>query len=183
MTYTLWSHGELLGESALDFGRVIPSLRTGDLDVTEKGLTVMERLSQSREDCYRSALRVNKHNPDDVDESDMKALYADLDAQRDQIAALALELRASDGTVIPTDGIYISDIAYLRRIGDEREDEEPFITIVTLNDDANADDTMLLKEQFEEFENQREPWLPEASEREPARFQINVMLKNEWSIP
>jgi hypothetical protein len=184
MTYTLWSHGELLGESALDYVRVLPAVRTGDLDVTERGLIVMERLSQTREDCYRSALRVNKENPEDVDESDLAALHADLDAQRDQHDALALELRGSDGSVIPTDGIYISDTFYLRRIDDEREAEGPFITIVTANDDPGADDmTRVEEEQFEEIEEQRAPWLSEPPERELVRFQIAVMLRDEWAIP
>ena len=184
MTYTLWSHGELLGESALDYVRVFPTVRTGDLEVTERGLIVMERLSQAREDCYRSALRVNKQKLEDVDESNLAALYADLDAHRDQHDALALELRASDGSVIATDGIYVTDTFYLGRIDDEREAEEPFITIVTQNDDPNADDvTRAVEEQLEEFEEQRAPWLPEPPERELARFQIAVMLRDEWAIP
>ena len=45
MTYTLWSHGELLGESALDYVRVFPDLRTGDLYVTTKGRMLIERLT------------------------------------------------------------------------------------------------------------------------------------------
>jgi hypothetical protein len=57
MAYTLWSHGELLGESALDYVRVDPNLRTGDLQMTERGLIVIDRLTQVREDCYRSARR------------------------------------------------------------------------------------------------------------------------------
>jgi len=182
MTYTLWSRGELLGESALDYDRVFPTLRTGDLEVTEKGLTVMERLSQTREDCYRSALRVNKQNAENAPESNLPALYADLYAQRDQHDALALELRAPDGSGIPTDSIYVTDTFYLRRIDDDREEEEeePFITIVTPGDDPNADYTTRLEEQLEE---ERAPWLPEPQEREPVRFQIAVTLQNEWAIP
>ena len=183
MTYTLWSHGELLGESALDYERVFPTVRTGDLEVTERGLSVMERLSQAREDCYRSALRVNKQNPGDVPESDVAALHADLYAQRDQHEALALELRASDGSVIPTESIYVTDTFYLLRIDDERDEEELFMTIATRNDDPNAYDMTQLEEQLEEFAEERAPWLPEPPPREPVRFQIAVTLKDEWAIP
>ena len=183
MTYTLWSHGELLGESALDYRRVFPNLRTGDLEVTKKGLTVLERLGQLREDCYRSALRVNKQQRGRVDESDLKALDADMRAHRDQHEAAAFELRASDGSVIPTDSIHVTDTLYLLRIDDEREEEEEeaFLTIATLDDDPDTD-LVALEEQIEEFE-ERAPWLPARPERDLARFQISVTLKNEWAIP
>src|SRR5688572_22512388 len=106
--YTLWSHGQLLGESALDYARVFPKLRTGDLELTPRGLTLIGRLTQTREDSYRSARRVT--NPGaGASEDSQETFCADAAAFNDQYTALALELHASDGTVIPTEDIHITD--------------------------------------------------------------------------
>ena len=179
MTYTLWSHGELLGESELAYVRVFPRLRMGDLKTTPKGLIVIERLTQTHADSYYAARRLSsKKLQDTVDSSDENALLADLAAERDQYEALALELRAPNGSVIATERISISDTDYLQAIGCEPDEEEEF------PDGASDDvfDPAVLEQQLEEFEEDP-PWLQPAPEREPARFQISVTLQDEWSIP
>ena len=183
MTYTLWSHGELLGESALDYVRVEPNLRMGDLTTTERGLTVFERLGQAREDCYRSARRVNKAPEGTVEESELKTLYADLAAQHDQHEALALELHAPNGKVIPTDDIHVTDTDYLIAIGREAEEEDEFLDEDSPETALDPDVLKALEDEMEEFKEDHPPWLPEAPERAPARFQVAVLLKDEWSIP
>jgi hypothetical protein len=70
MTYTLWSHGELLGESALDYVRVFPEVRMGDLEPTTRGLTLIGRLTQTREDSYRSARGVTNPGVDASEDSE-----------------------------------------------------------------------------------------------------------------
>lgn len=181
--YTLWSHGQLLGESALDYVRVIPKLRTGDLEVTEKGLVLVERLSQTREDSYLSARRAVEQDAEAPFEESERTLFADLAALNDQYEALELELRGPNGTVIPTESISIADTEHLQRIGMERdrEDEPPTenSTDVSLDPDILA----ALEDQLAEFDREHPPWLPQEPERPPVRFQISVTLTDEWAIP
>ena len=185
MTYTLWSHGELLGESALDYVRVFPRLRTGDLQVTPKGLTVLDRVSQTHADAYYTARRLNREKSQGtVDTSDEETLSADLAAERDQYEALALELRAPNGVVIATEDIYISDAEYLLAIGFEA-DEEDELTVVdaTPADALDPDNGAAVEEMLEEFEEDHPLWAQPAPERQRARFQLSVELTDGWSIP
>ena len=182
MTYTLWSHGQLLGESALDYVRVIPKLRTGDLHLTERGLIVFERISQTHADGYYSARRLNHNRAHGaLDGLEEKTLHADLAAEQDQYAALALELRAPNGSVIGTEGIHVTDTEYLLNIDRERDEEDESLP------ESGAEDTMLsesaLEDLAEEFEADHPPWLSQGPERPPARFQLHVTLTNEWAIP
>jgi hypothetical protein len=179
MTYTLWSHGELLGESALDYVRVFPKLRTGDLEVTTRGLTLIGRLTQTREDSYRSARRVT-HTDAGASEEFEKSFFADAAAFNDQYNALSLELRSSDGTVIPTEDIHITDVeALLSRdseLEDQWDDDE-------LDDGPDPDADAAAAEMLAAWEEDHPAWLSEGPERPPARFQIAVMLVDEWAIP
>jgi hypothetical protein len=182
MTYTLWSHGEQLGESALDYVRVINNLRTGDLQLTQKGLTVIGRVTQTREDSYRSARRVNMERSGSGDGSSEPTLRADLTALNDQYEALALELRAPNGKVILTDGIHVTDTEFLLAIDRERDGEEDTSTQDAIDDGLDPDLLADLEDQLAELVAE-EPWLPEAPARPPARFQLSVTLVDEWSIP
>ena len=183
MTYSLWSRGELLGESALDYVRVTNNLRTGDLHLTQKGLTVIGRLTQTRDDCYRSARRVNMERSDSGDESSEPTLRADLSALHDQYDALALELRAPNGEVIPTDDIHVTDTELLRAIDRERDEEEESSTEDAISGGQDPDFLADLVDQLAELVVEHPSWLPEAPDRPPARFQLSVTLKYEWSIP
>jgi len=184
MTYTLWSHGELLGESELDYVRVFPHLRTGDLQLTPKGLIAIERLTQTHADSYYGAQRLNREKlRDTVDPSDEKTLLADLAAEYDQYEALALELRAPNGSVIATETIHITDTDYLQAIAKERGEEDELPTDGASEDDLDSDDLAAMAEQVEEFEEDHPLWIQPAPEREPARFQISVTLKDEWAVP
>ena len=177
MTYTLWSHGELLGESALDYVRVDPNVRMGDLHVTARGLLFIERLTQSHEDAYHAACRL-RNEP--VNESDLKALQADLGAERDQHERLAFELRGPDGSVLDTERIDVTDTDYLRSIGNDSCDEDGFEAERSV---AECDDLYAFEDCLAEFSDESRPWLPEAPEHEPVRFQIMARLKSPWSIP
>ena len=184
MTYTLWSHGELLGESELDYVRVFSHLRTGDLQVTPKGLIAIERLTQTRADSYYATRRLNRERSHGtIDPSDEKTLLADLAAEHDQHEALAFELHAPNGSVIPTESIFVTDTEYLLAIGREADEEDTSPPIDGLEGVLDADDLDALVDQLEEFEEDHPPWAQSATEREPARFQISVTLKDEWSIP
>ena len=180
MAYTIWSHGELLAESELSYVRVFPKVRTGDLVVTPKGLTCFERLTQHRADAYYNARRLRKK--ESLDESDIKTIHADLAAQFDGYAALAMELRAPDGSVIPTEDIYVTDTEYLISIGNEAAEEDEIGPDVPLEDLLHPDDFAAFEEHLEELE-EREKWAPDEPEKEFPRFQVSVTLSNEWAIP
>jgi hypothetical protein len=152
----------------------------GDLKTTSKGLIAIERLTQTHADSYYAARRLSSKKPQDtVDSSDEKTLLADLAAERDQYEALALELRAPNGSVIATERISISDTDYLQAIGSEHDEEDEFSRDVASEDVL---DPAVLEQQLEEFEEDA-PWLQPSPEREPARFQISVTLQDEWAIP
>lgn len=185
MTYTLWSHGELIGESELDCVRVYTHLRAGDLQVTPKGLLVLDRVSQTHADAYGTARRLSREKSrGQVLASADNALFADLAAERDQYEALALELRAPNGTVVPTEDIYVRDTWYLLAIGFEADEEDELAVMndtpehVRDSDDATGMDVLL-----EELENDLLPWEQTAPAREPPRFQLFVKLVDEWAIP
>jgi len=184
MTYTLWSHGELLGESELDYVRVFPHLRTGDLQVTPKGLIAIERLTQTHADSYYATRRLNhERSRGTIEPSDEKTLFADLAAEHDQHEALALELQAPNGSVVATESIFITDTDYLLAIDSEREEEDASSPVVAPEDVLDSDDLAALELELEEFEEDHPPWAQPATEREPVRFQISVTLKDEWAIP
>lgn len=179
MTFTLWSRGELLGESTLDYARVIPHLRTGDLYPTEKGVIVFERLSQFRADAYYAARRINEKAT--FDESDLQTVHADLAAQHNHYEALAMELRTSEGVVIPTDDIWVTDTEYLLSIaGDADEDELSLNDVDESRIEAYVEE---IEEHLREMEENAPPWLPDGPEHEAVRFQVSVMLRSEFSIP
>ena len=184
MTYTLWSHGELLGESELDYVRVFPLLRMGDLQVTPKGLIAIERLTQTHADSYYGARRVNnERSRGTVDPSDEKTLFADLAAEQDQHEALILELHAPNGSVIATESIYVTDTDYLRAMDSEPDKEDASPPVVALEGVLDPDDLAALEQELEELEEDHPPWAQPAPAREPVRFQISVTLKDEWAIP
>jgi hypothetical protein len=179
MMYTLWSRGELLGESALGYVRVYPNLRTGDLQVTQKGLTVIDRLTQARSDWRSTAKRVlDCKSANTVPESDMNELLADMNAAQDLEEAFAMELRGPDGSVIPTEDIYVVDTEYLLAIAKESESEED-----SAEEALSEQDQAAVEEMLEEWEDDHPPWAQQEPEREPERFQIHVRLVDQWAIP
>jgi serine/threonine protein kinase len=58
----------------------------------------------------------------------------------------------------------------------ELEDDE-------LDDGLHADADAAAAELLAVWEDDHPAWLPQATERPPARFQISVTLVNEWAIP
>src|SRR5688572_19904616 len=169
--YTLWSHGELVGESALDYVRVIRDLRTGDLHLTSRGLTLIDRLAQTHADVYYSARRFNS---DPANESHATSLAADCAAERDQYESLALEMRSPDGRVIPTEDIYIRDTAYSQAIGDECADHEESLADLPLADVLDPEDLEAFEAQLIDLTEDPPPWVSDELPREPARFQLFV---------
>ena len=182
MAFTLWSRGELLGETELGYVRVFPKLRTGDLRVTPKGLAVIGRLTQARSDCVDTLRRLNRSKShDQFRDAELKELTADMDSARDQEDAVALELRGPNGTVIPTEDIWVKDTEYLIALAAQADEEFESSESHPVEDAIIAAAVAEMEEHLAELEEDNPPWAQQ--EREPERFQIHVMLVNEWSIP
>ena len=109
-------------------------------------------------------------------------MEADLAAQQNHYDALAMELHTSDGVAIPTDDIWVTDTECLIAMGQEadEEDEMPLSAEAEARVEAAVKE---IEEHLRELDKNSPPWLPEAPERVPVRFQLSVLIKNQWSIP
>ena len=95
---------------------------------------------------------------------------------RDQYDALALELRAPNGVVIPTEDIQVTDTEFLLAIDRERDEEEKSSTEDAMDGGLDPDFLADLVDQLAESLAEPPPWLPEVPEHPPARFQLAVTL-------
>jgi hypothetical protein len=171
----------LLGESELDYVRVNPRLRTGDLHVTPRGLTVFDRISQFHADGFQAMRRLNRAKGlvSELDEREVDANFA---AENDHYEALDLELRAPNGNVIPTDSIYVRDTEYLLALADQVDDDDASPSDLATDSVVDGDGDAVLEEQLE-LEEDHPSWARPAAEREPVRFQLYVSLVDKWSMP
>lgn len=130
LTYTLWSHGRLLGESPLDVARCLPRLRVGELSTTPVGLALLARVTDTRSDALFAAQKLHRAEPSPEAAGGVHAtphyatISADLTAAGDYLDALALELRRPDGSIVPTEQIDVTDTEFLVAFG-ALEDEPP----------------------------------------------------------
>ncbi|MGQ0712310.1 MAG: hypothetical protein ACT4PJ_01120 [Gemmatimonadaceae bacterium] len=194
MPYTLWSRGRLLGESALDYRRVFPRHRMGDFHPTEAGEKVMPvatGVSRAGVDLVKtlSGSRPGGHAREQLRQT---SEYADLAAAEDRCDALALELRGPDGVVIPTEWIDLRDTEFLLSLAEMEDLDVPEFSpeFCGIEDDDCGAPPLGLSENpfqaadFEEddyasFEDEA-PW---RSERVFPRYQLQVMLREDASVP
>jgi hypothetical protein len=174
MSYTVWSHGRLVGHSALEFvyredghrmGTFHPAEGAeGLIEIATGGTAVL--LSARRE----GTLGLETH-----------AAYT---AALQRCEALALELRDMSGRVIPCESVAIKDCEMLIAFS-EVADAESEAYYESLDEDARArldadieHDAQLLDEELEdEFD---EPWRPEV---EHERYQLQIRLVDHDAIP
>ena len=76
----------------------------------------------------------------------------------------------------------MTDTDYLLSIAWERDEEDESLADGELEDALDPEDLAALEDQLAELEEDHPPWA-QRPEREPARFQLSVRLKNEWAIP
>ncbi|MEP6733326.1 MAG: hypothetical protein ABJE10_21965 [bacterium] len=105
MRYTLWSHGQLIGDTELGFPRILDEFRTGWFFPNADG----ERLMPVFEAVSPAVHAFAKIEPSDDDDKllaqlELKgsALWADLAEAFHRIGSLNLEMRREDGSVVPT---------------------------------------------------------------------------------
>lgn len=201
MTYTLWSRGRLLGESPLDFVRCMPKLRVGFLHPSplgEKLLPVAAGVTPASLDFGR-ALQASKRNHRETEWRRMPE-YADYRSACDEEEALELELRDPDGKIIPTEHIAVRDTEFLIAWSEEkakREDEEvpdeDLDEIMALDDedellpweaeDDDLDEAALIAElEALAADDAADEWR-QREERPWMRYQLQVELIHDWSIP
>ena len=201
MTYTLWSHGRLLGESPLDFIRCMPKLRVGFLYPSALG----ERLLPVAGGASPASIKFCRasRNVDTRDWHRLGEHAAYLDAVR-EADALKLELRGPDGRVIPTEDVCVRDYETLLNLtGEAMEDtfedeleyeelreefgEETLHSLCFDDLDATWDPESDEDDPFEfDDEDTNAPWRQrpeEPEERRWSRYQLQITLIHDRSIP
>lgn len=191
MPYTVWSHGRLLGESALEHRRVFPRHRMGDFFPTEAGeklMPVATGVSKAGADLVKSLSGAPPGSPARAHLRETSE-YADLAAAEDHYDALALELRGPDGAVIPTEWIDLRDTEFLLSLTDDdleatsleldfsSEEEDDFGDPPPGFGDAPAFD---LEDELNFNDDDDAPWRPE---RVFPRYQLQVMLRDDAAVP
>jgi hypothetical protein len=189
MPYTLWSRGRLLGESELDYRRAFARHRMGDFHPTDVGSRLMPiatGVSPAGVELSRKIMRTSGRLDDAARNT---SEYADFAAAADHCEALALELRAPDGSVIPTEWIDVRDLDFLTSLVIEDDlamgegGSEPLGDI----DDEFSEswDELLSGADYDgdvfgpEIENDDE-W---RGSSEGPRYQLQVMLRDDAAIP
>ena len=198
MTYTLWSHGRLLGESPLDFVRCLPRLRVGELQTTTLGLALLARITDTRSDALFAAQKLHRGKSPTETRGGVQAtphhasISADLAAAGDYLDALALELRRSDGSTVPTEQIDVTDTEFLVAFGaleDERPDDSRGDELrVSFDPETDTDDSDEDEGDDDLFEDP-DPlglglggWKDRPARTLP-RFQLHVTLLDEADLP
>lgn len=133
--FTVWSDGELVGATALDYIANTSEVKFGDFTATEFGeRAIAIRMSLRKALCARAPL------------DEIEALHACREA-------VPLELRAPDGRVISTDDIEITDLDWLLTLASRNEEEDDWESDVKLAE-------FELQEELDPDEGECEPLIP-----------------------
>ena len=199
MSYTIWSHDRLLGETDLGWVRCMENVRSGFFHPTDLGTRFMPRacgVSPAMGELSRVEI---ENAPDDQADGgascpfEQTTQYADMLAAIEHERGLSLELRGPDGEVIPTEDIFIQDNEYLLSLADKADEEELYkntwdeTTDLELDDELRASvehdlEIMFPSDGVDDWESG--DWVPESDE-EPdfPRYQIHVRLINDSDVP
>jgi hypothetical protein len=200
-SYTLWSRDRLLGDTELDYARIDPKSCMGDFIPTEFGeslMPIITGVSSALIDLSRKSREIRREVRSPTTASEhiemlrQTTAYADSKAVQDQCEALELVLRGPDGVVIPTESIGIQDTEFLLALAEEAVDE--FESDVILPDGADSErlaeiehEAAILDEVCDELDDPEDDFEAAVSEPwdEPTfpRYQIQIRLVDEWSIP
>lgn len=128
MAYSIWSHDRLVGHSELDYRRAFPRHRMGDFYPTEAGLKLMPvatGVSPAGIELARmvhASQRADNTQPPVGEQREtlrQTSEFADLLAAENHRDALELELRRTDGSVVPTEWIDIRATEFLLSLAEE----------------------------------------------------------------
>jgi hypothetical protein len=124
MPYTLWSRGRLLGETDLGFVQIYANMRMGWFHPSPQGQKLMpvltgtgpalKKVGRLMRSPVRAAMRKPSDNDDGEWPKDIRATtaYADLVSSIDELEAMEIELRDSDGNVLETEHVGIDDMEF-----------------------------------------------------------------------
>jgi hypothetical protein len=167
-------------------------MRAGDLRVTELGLRLLSRVTEARSDGLWAAHALdterNDAPPPEEERQRLLDVCADLAAAANYQQALELELRRSDGSVVPTERIDINDTEFLRAFGEACEEEsdaipggEPDLDEPSNRPPWTEDDDLFHELGIAESEPELAADTSEAPEI--ARFQLMVTLHDDAVLP
>ena len=133
MPYTLWSRGRMLGETDLSFAQVRANHRMGWFHPSPQGDALMPVLTgpgpalkavgKLMRDPLRSVTRSRQSDSSGEWPSDIRTTteYADLVSSVDELEAMELQLRNSDGAVMEVEHVGIDDTEFKKSFLLKRE--------------------------------------------------------------
>jgi hypothetical protein len=148
MSYTLWSHGRVVGRTDLDLPHVLANVRMGFIEPTPDGETALadaSRVPNALATLKRTIRRAG------IDGPESQQAHDDVRAAFDRRAALELELRDAAGRPVPVRWIQVNDL--VQDVMDDLEDEEH------VEDVESLEDVECLKD-LEEFDEVEFDWSP-----------------------
>jgi hypothetical protein len=182
--YTIWSHGRLVGETDLGFILREGNHRTGHFFPTAFGESLVPIINEPRR--LIKALGEVARDARSGDDPARIALDSAFEIAAERERALELELRDEKGVVIPTEDVSIRDMDLTLELypGDEEELDR---VMIAPEDQAELDREMAEMRAWAQ-DSRRELELlglrDVVDENAPfPRFQAQVFLVHEWSIP
>ena len=184
MRYSLWSRGRLFGHSDLAYAQWAPWMRAGDFEPSDLGHRLMPvilgvgpalmSLYDAAERAWRAERKPGEtKRPDDWPASVKRSSeFADAVSLQDEIASLELELRDSDGHIVPTESIWLQDADWLAARG---RDEVAIEALIDQSSDAATSQDGFDSEDLDELDMELEDDL-DAWEPTPSRYQILITL-------
>jgi hypothetical protein len=191
VTYKVFSRGQFIGESALDYIRYDKRHAHGDFLPTELGEKLMPILTEASRLALEHARSRRTHAAAGTKESeaDLATHMADLNAACTHEASLDLELYGPDKRLIPTEWISIRDCELMLAFSDldpltdediPPAEDDPGLAESVERDLALLEEQFGLDDSFTADPDDGEAW------REPRpfpRYQIGVRLLKGESIP
>ena len=181
MSYTIWSHGRLVGETDLGFEYGSGNFRAGNFFPTEFGETLMPIIAEPRRLMARMARTVEDGPIDPAADTEWLAY----EAATDRESALELELRDPSGTVISTEDIGIRDSHLLEELYpiDELEfGDEPFDPEL----EASMDLDLALTHEWQPDDDSDDSTFDAFDEHEEellSRYHVVVFFPEDSAIP
>jgi hypothetical protein len=185
MPYTLWSRGRLLGESELDYKRVVHRHRMGDFYPTNIGAKLMP-VATGASAAGMDLAKLTPSSPVDSDKGEppigllelrQTAEYADFAAAQNRCDALALELHGPHGSMIPTEWIDVRDTEFLLSLAchDDLDMDDA--------DRVFSDDADRVFSDDADAELFGDAHVDYGSEDAFPRYQLQVMLRDDAAVP
>ena len=188
--YTVCSRGIPIGITELSFARVDRRNPWGAFEPNEEGERVMAVVRAVLPALKASAgrhVRGGDAPPAPQVGADDPALPSALSDALERVERLDLTLHRADGTLIPTESVYLRDVEQLLTIFSEqnaRAEAEAEAWYQGLGEEEREKFDREIQEMIDGAAcNNREPWTAEEEPAEPERYHVHVRLVDEWDVP